>query len=194
MRLPCGDALGMCRVILRGEKLYLKSGGITMTFKGRLIVFLSIFCIAALMASSPVAQGKPEKPDKPGSSFTEWIEFTEDLVGGQPVDGCCPNAGPWPAYRMTLNFGSYNFSAGTYDGQLFINYYGAGRDQKYKVQFWWDYDADLGIEIIGGVINHDRKNKVLTVTFTNEECRHIKTDTPIKLVNFTLVRHSYNPD
>ncbi len=158
--------------------------------KGRLIALVGIFCIAILIFSGHDAQGK--KPDKPpGKSKTEWIEFWGDLEGGQPVEGCCPNAGPWPEYTMTLKFGSYNFSPGTYDGQLFINYYGAGRNQKYIVQFWWDYENDLGIEIIGGVIDHDRKNKVLTVTFENEECWHLKTGTPIKLVSFTLVRSQY---
>ncbi len=182
-------------MILMGKISHLKSGEITMTFKGKLIVFLGVFCIAALMASSQVAQGKPEKPDKPGNSFTEWIEFTGDLMGGQPVDGCCPNAGPWPAYTMTLGFDFDGFPAGTpINGWLFINYYGAGRDQKYKVQFWWDYDANLGIEIIGGKIHLDRKNKVLTVTFEGDECVYIKSKNFIRLVDFMLVRHSYNPD
>ncbi len=160
--------------------------------KGRLIAFVGIFCIAILIFSGANAKNKPDKPDKPGKSTAQWIEFYgEDLEGGQLVDGCCPNAGPFPPYTMTLKFGSYNFSPGTYDGQLFINYFGAGRNQKYKVQFWWDYDNDLGIEIIGGVLDFDRKNKILTVTFTDEECVHIKTGTPIKSVNFTLVRSPY---
>jgi len=154
-----------------------------------LIALVGIFCIAGLIVLGQDAQGKPDKPDK---SSAQWIEFSgEDLEGGEWVYGCCPNAGPWPDYTMTLNFGSHNFSPGTYYGKLFINYFGAGRNQKYKVQFWWNYDLDLGIEIIGGVLDFDRKNKVLTVTFKDEECVHIKTGTPIKLVNFTLVRSPY---
>jgi hypothetical protein len=91
---------------------------------------------------------------------------------------------------MILGFEVEGFPPDTYyHGQLFINRYGAGRNQKYKVQFWWDYDNDLGIEIIGGDMDYNKKTKVLTVTFTNEECRHIKSDTFITLVNFRLVRH-----
>ncbi len=163
--------------------------------KGRLIGFVGISCMAILIVLGASAKDKPDKPgkpDKPEKSHTEWIEFSGDLVGGQPVDGCCPNAGPFPEYTMTLGFDFGGFPAGTpIDGWLFINYYGAGRNQKYKVQFWWDYDNDLGIEIIGGVIDHDRKNKVLTVTFENEECVYIKSKNFIQLVNFTLERRPY---
>jgi hypothetical protein len=152
--------------------------------KGRLIVFVGIFCIAVLVISGQDAQGKP---DKPGESKAEWIAFDGDLVGGQPVVGCCPNAGPWPEYTMTLLFEAGDFPSGTY-GELFINYYGAGRNQKYKVQFW-NNEIDLFIEIIGGVIDQDRKNKILTVTFTDEECVNGWTGNHIAYVTFTLVRH-----
>lgn len=129
------------------------------------------------------------KPDKPGKTKTEWIAFEGDLVGGQAVDGCCPNAGPWPAYTMMLKFKVPDFLPDIfYDGQLFINYYGAGRNQKYKVQFW-NNETGLFIEIIGGVIERDRKNKVLTVTFTDEECVDGWTGARIAYVTFTLVRH-----
>jgi hypothetical protein len=138
--------------------------------------------------------GKPDKPDNPTA---EQINFYGDLQREQVVYGCCPNAGPFPAYTMTLPNGlgydpstdTYKFSPDTYEGWLFINYYGAGRDQKYKVQFWWDYHADLGIEIIGGEIHKDKKTKVLTVTFTNDECVYIKSKTFIQYVNFTLERY-----
>ncbi len=133
---------------------------------------------------------KPDKPDKPGESKTEWIAFEGHLVGGQAVEGCCPNDGPFPEYTMTLLFEGDNFSEGTYDGQLFINRYGAGRNQKYKVQFWND-ETGIAIEIIGGVIDDDKKNKILTVTFTNEECVELFTGTPIAVVTFTLVRSPY---
>ena len=75
----------------------------------------------------------------------------------------------------------------TYEGQLFINFFGAGRDQKYKVQFWND---DIAIEIIGGVIDNDKKNKVLTVTFTDETCVDLYTKSFIAEVSFVLVRTS----
>jgi len=72
--------------------------------KGRLIAVVGVFCIAILIFSGTDAQGmKPDKPDKPSKSNTEWIEFWGDLVGGQPVDGCCPNAGPNPD-NILLNF------------------------------------------------------------------------------------------
>jgi hypothetical protein len=153
--------------------------------KKRLIAFVGIFCMAILIVSSADAQRKPEKPSK---SNTEWIAFDGDLVGGQEVEGCCPNAGPWPAYTMTLLFKVGDFPPGTYDGQLFINTYGAGRNHKYKVQFW-NNEIGLFIEIIGGVIDNDRKNKVLTVTFTDEECVDGWTGNHIAYVTFTLVRH-----
>lgn len=156
--------------------------------KGRLIASVGIFCIAILIVSGQDAQGKP---DKPGKSKTEWIAFDGDLIGGQAVEGCCPNDGPWPAYTMMLKFKVPGFLPDIfYDGQLFINYYGAGRNQKYKVQFW-NNETGLFIEIIGGVIKRDRKNKVLTVTFTDEECVDGWTGTHIAYVTFTLVRRPY---
>jgi hypothetical protein len=169
--------------------------------KGRLIAFVGIFCIAILIFSGQDAQGEkpdkpPGKPDKPPGKppTTEWIEFTGDLQGGQPVDGCCPNAGPYPQYTMTLTRAlgegtEYEIPAGTYDGQLFIHYFGAGRIEQYKVQFWTD--IGIGFEIIGGDIDYDKKTKVLTVTFTNELCRDFWYDYVIDTVTFTLVRRPY---
>ncbi len=126
---------------------------------------------------------------KGGKSKTEWIEFEGDLAGGQAVERCCPNAGPFPAYTMTLNIGVGCVPAGTYDGYLFINGYGAGRNHAYIVQFW--KDPEIFIQIIGGVIDNDKKNKVLTtVTFENAECVDYCTGTTT-LVTFTLVRHPY---
>jgi len=156
--------------------------------KGRLIAFLGIFCIAVLIVSGAYAQGKP---DKPGKSGTEWIEFWGDLTGGQPVNGCCPNAGPSPPYRMCLNFAVGTHPAGTwYDGHLFINNYGAGKNRQYIVQFWTD-DNDVAIKIIGGVIDFDKTTKVLMVTFTDELCVDMNTGQPITDVTFTLVRRPY---
>jgi hypothetical protein len=158
--------------------------------KGRLIAFVGIFCIAALIVSGAFAQGKS---DKSGKSNTEWIDFWGDLNGGQPVDGCCPNAGPSPPYRMCLNFEVSGHLAGTcYDGHLFINNYRylAKGEREYIVQFWTD-DQDVAIEIIGGVIDFDKRTKVLTVTFTDELCVDMKTGQPITEVTFTLVRRPY---
>jgi hypothetical protein len=69
---------------------------------------------------------------------------------------------------------------GQYDGQLFMNGGIAhGRrapDDQYKVQFWsWDSDneipgfGDVFFEINGGEVVEDKKNKTLTVTFTEEQ-------------------------
>ena len=96
----------------------------------KLIAKLGILGLAAIFLLSMASystvqevttQGKPDKPDKPGESKTEWIAFEGHLVGGQAVEGCCPNDGPFPEYTMTLLFEGDNFSEGTYDGQLFIN-------------------------------------------------------------------------
>lgn len=160
----------------------------------KLIIKLGILGLAAIfllsMASYSTDQQKDKGgKDKGGKSKTEWIEFSGDLVGGQPVEGCCPNAGPFPAYTMTLAKDVGSVPAGTYNGQLFINGYGAGRNHAYIVQFWND-DLEIFIQIIGGDIDNDKKNKILTVTFENEECVDCWTGTTT-LVTFTLVRHSY---
>jgi hypothetical protein len=165
----------------------------------KLIIKLGILGLAAIFLLSMASystvqevttQGKPDKPDKPGKSKTEWIAFDGDLVGGQPVDGCCPNAGPFPEYTMTLPFEAGGFPPGTcHDGYLFINGYGAGRNNAYIVQFWND-DLKIFVEIIGGVMDYDKKNKILTVTFENEECFDYYAFTTT-LVSFTLVRRPY---
>jgi hypothetical protein len=168
----------------------------------KLITKLGILGLAAIfllsMASyssdqAVTTQGKPNKPDKPDKPKTEWIEFIGDLVGHQAVDGCCPNAGPFPEYTMWLNFdmdGNTVPGYDRYDGQLFINNYGAGRNRQYIVQFW-KKGTDVAIEIIGGVIDFDKRSKILTVTFTDEPCMEMGTGRYITTVNFTLVRRPY---
>ncbi len=142
-------------------------------------------------------KGKPDKPGKPGKPKTEWIQFTGDLEGGQPVDGCCPNAGPYPEYTMTLTKAVGHIPAGTYDGQLFINSFSSGgkkadRQEQYIVQFWWTGDSGkCGIEIRGGFVEFDKWTRVLTVTFTDVLCEDWCTGQPITEVNFTLVRRAY---
>ena len=154
--------------------------------KGKLIAFASVLCITSLMVSGANAD-KPDNPGKPGKTKTELIVFTGDLSGWQEVEGCCPNAGPFPQYAMTLNFAVGGFPASSYfDGQLFINNYGSGRDRKYKVQFWV---ADgIAIEIIGGEIYKDKKTKTLTVVFTDEMCVDLNTGEDIAEVDFVLTR------
>ena len=43
-------------------------------------------------------QGFSKKPVR-----SELITFSGDLTGAQEVIGCCPNAGPFPDYTMTLS-------------------------------------------------------------------------------------------
>ena len=152
--------------------------------KRKLIILLGILCIASLIVSGANAKGKP---DKPGGSKAEWIAFTGDLDGGQIVEGCCPNAGPFPEYTMTLDDDSGGLPDGTYEGHLFINRHGVGRNREYIVQFWND-SLGVAVEIIGGVIVNDRAAKTTTITFTNEVCRHLETNEPIAVVSFVLVR------
>ena len=128
------------------------------------MLFSLVFVVTNATAKKPV---KP--PPVPDQTTAECIIFTGYLAGFEEVEGCCPNAGPWPAYTMALD-------GIDYDGQLFINFVGAGPKAQYKVQFWsWDWDAqtpgddDVFFEIIGGVIDYDKKSKFLTVSFVEEE-------------------------
>ena len=179
--------------------------------RGKPAVFVGVCLIAILVVSAANAV----KPGKPTTAPPECIVFSDNLndpnphgylEGGQegPVEGCCPNAGPWPAYTMTLhNLGP--LPDGTYDGQLFINVFGTGPSQTYKVQFWtWDSEnetpgtGDYFFQIYGGVLDRDRKAKVLTVTFTGESgTGWIYSDgfpdvpaieVPIDNVSFVIVR------
>ena len=117
----------------------------------------------------------------------EWITFTGDFAGSQQVIGCCPNAGPFPAYTMTL---SGPLPAGDYNGQIFMNILmtGKGKDKEksYIVQFWTN---ELYLEVRGGNIQTDNRNKITTVTFTDEPCE-IDVDGNINIVDvsFTLIR------
>jgi hypothetical protein len=166
--------------------------------KGKTLAIVSVLCVVCLVVF--VAEAKPKNP-KPPPTTTEWIAFSQNpnapstdgyLEGAEQVEGCCPNAGPFPPYAMTLqNMG--HIPNGTYDGQLFINFYGVGHNQRYIVQFWND---DVDIEIIGGDIDNDRRNKILTVTFTgtNSTCWDYKNGLPIPNVSFVLVRAENPPE
>jgi len=171
----------------------------------KLITKLGILGLAAIFLLSMASystdqevttQGKPEKPFKPGKPEKEWIAFSGHLVGGQVVEGCCPKRGPSPEYTMTLPnglgldpSGKYEIPPGIHLGYLFINGVGAAKqDRQYKVQFW---NYEFGIEIVGGVLNFDKKTKILTVTFTEELCVDMWSGRPITSVTFTLVRHQY---
>jgi hypothetical protein len=154
---------------------------------GRVIV--AVFCAALLavaLADAKPKKPKPPKPEPPAETSAECIVFTGDLVGGQSVEGCCPNAGPFPAYTMSFPNGLGQISPGTYEGHIFMNNYGVGRNKKYIVQFW---TGEFAVEIIGGVVNNDRKAGVLTVTFTNELCTD-HNNNYLATVSFVLVRTS----
>ena len=144
---------------------------------------------------------KPDNKPEPQTE-TEWIAFDEDLLGGQEVEGCCPNAGPWVQYEMYFPNGLGDLvdpeePSVPYNGYLFINYFGAGRNQEYLVRFVGSNSdgEQIAIEIVGGVIEKDKKTKVLTVAFTNEDCRYLVEGCPtpgcgdvITYVTFTLTR------
>ena len=156
-----------------------------------ILTVVLVFIGVDFMEGQVQTLAKPDKPGKPDNPKADQITFSGNLEGDAAVYCCCPNSGPYPEYTMKLGFDFGGFAADfPIDGYLFINGYGAGRDRKYKVQFWWDYDADLGIEIIGGEIYNDKKTKELTVTFTNDRCVKIKSKEFIQLVNFTLERYT----
>jgi hypothetical protein len=145
--------------------------------KRETVAFVVIFCIAILIVSVAYA----DKPDKPGRNKAECIKFTGDLEsvpeGGTVVEGCCPNAGPNPAYSMKLNLTDAKFLSVTRDGYVFMNSYGRNAPYEgYKIQFstWDDEERDPGtgdyfFEIRGGVMDGGKKkdNRPFTVTFSN---------------------------
>ena len=155
--------------------------------EGRIAAFVGGFCIAMLIASGAYADkptNTPEKggkPPHPGNIAEECIVFTGNLEGGQVVVGCCPNAGPFPAYTMTTVDLSV---AGLYDearaGYLFAKpvttRVKGQKTVRYKVQFWtWNSDnnetpgdGDYFIEVYSDGDDIDETNGVLTVAFNND--------------------------
>ena len=134
---------------------------------------------------------KPDKPPKPVGS--ELITFEGDLIGSMEVAGCCPNAGPFPAYTMTLE--SPPFPAGIsgvpQTGNIFMNSAGRKAQWDYVVQFWWGDEPDnYFIEIKGGEKEYDKRTKILTVDFADEEMTiiHADEDPTVVDVTFTLTR------
>jgi len=159
----------------------------------KLITKLGILGLAAIFLLSMASYSTDQevtsqgKPDKPGKLKAEWIQFTGDLVGAQEVVGCCPNAGPFPEYTMTLPKDVGHIPAGTYNGNLFINGWG---DRQYKVQFWIE-GCDFAFEIRGGVFDFNKWTRVSTVIFTDVLCEDFCTGQPLAELTFTLVRHPY---
>jgi hypothetical protein len=130
---------------------------------------------------------------KGGKLKPELIIFKEgDLEGNQTVFGCCPNAGPWPAYTMTLS-GPFptGISGIPLEGNIFMNFTGSQSPGDYIVQFWWgEVPNDYFIEIRGGEAHNDKRNKILTVIFKNAQCEILFNDelTETVYVSFTLIR------
>lgn len=123
--------------------------------------------------------------DGGGNTDAECIVFTGDLEtvpGSEVVEDCCPNAGPFPAYTMSLNLLDADGTTyvGQYDGQVFMNGFRPrpprAHTSQYKVQFWsWDSDTeipgvgDIFFEIYGGNLVSDKENGIFTATFTEEQ-------------------------
>ena len=132
------------------------------------ILFIAMLVVSGANADKPEGQGKPAKPP---STSGECIVFTGDLAGKQVVQGCCPNHGPFPEYTMTLSDGILeDIPGGEYPGNVFMNYWGAGRTRHYIVQFWTPND-ELFLAVKGGLVSEETKNK-LTVEFNsdNSDC------------------------
>ena len=134
---------------------------------------------------------------------SENIIFEGDLEGSQEVVGCCPNAGPWPNYTMTLSEEVFpqEMTGEEHDGNIFMNRFGRNMDWAYKVQFWWGeggdgYFYEYFIEIRGGVVHNDRKTKILTVTFVEVPSYEIWIGwvlQDIVTVSFILTRDPHHP-
>ena len=180
--------------------------------------FVSLmFVVTGLEAGKPPANpNKPPKSDNPKKTKAECIFFLGALEGMAKVEGCCPNAGPFPAYTMTLDLPDeggndlkdvYGIPYGetAFDGHLFMNFAPEG----YRVQFWnWDGDnetpgvGNIFFEINGGDIYYDRKNKFLHVAFSdalptlwlydnwNPDTETGAIKAPVGLVDFELVKTS----
>jgi hypothetical protein len=138
---------------------------------------------------------KPSKPPRPTSG--EFITFTGDLGGSQKVEGCCPNAGPFPEYTMTLSGIFPPEMAGEHTGNIFMNNWAPAPNRKdeggYKVQFWWGEGTEdyYFLEINGGDVQYNKKTKFLTVSFDQEGMciwhNGVECQTPV-IVSFDLTR------
>ena len=109
--------------------------------RGGLVALAGVFCIAILVVAGAFA----DKPVNP-SETTDLIIFEGDLEGSAIVEGCCPNAGPNPPYSMTVTRdlgydGGPQVRAGTYDGFIFMNFFGTKKNQQYYVKFWGSSSA-----------------------------------------------------
>ena len=162
--------------------------------------------VSLMFVVTGLEAGKPDRPPKPDKTPGELIVFTGELQGWAHVEGCCPNAGPFPRYTMVLPWGLYDsedeevYPPGTYDGELVMNSYGAGG---YIIQFHAcctredSIDKCKGVlpemkfEIIGGTlmsVGH-KKAKGLSVSFYEEVWwRDWNRDIDIGIVSFEMLR------
>jgi hypothetical protein len=122
---------------------------------------------------------------------SDQITFTGDLVGDEEVFGCCPNAGPYPVYTMTMSDNFPEDFRGTYTGNIFLNGFGRNLPWAYKVQFWWGEEEEYFIEIRGGTVHKDKRTKILTATFTQEDTCWTWDPNGVEriiFIDFTLIR------
>jgi len=166
------------------------------------VLFLSIalfFSITLILVSFGLSKPKPNPNSNP-----ELIIFEGDLEGNQEVVGCCPNAGPFPEYNMTLSEKAFEtaipkeMTEKPLDGNIFMNVFldlsehdRGKRKAMYLVQFWWtEGDTEYFIEIRGGDIESNKKTKILTVTFVDVPCKIWINDLPKEpvTVSFNLTR------
>jgi len=155
------------------------------------VISVSILSIALILVSlifvSSFGLSKPNPKPNP-----ERITFSGDLYGDQEVEGCCGNAGPFPEYTMTLSDNFPEEFQGTHIGNIFLNSFGRKMPWAYKVQFWWGGENnEYFIEIRGGEVHKDKRTKILTVTFTQEDTCWTwdpSGDEIIIFIEFTLIK------
>jgi hypothetical protein len=155
---------------------------------------IALLFIGCKQGNQPTQQdsdlGLNDLNKKPVNS--ELITFSDDLQGAQEVTGCCPNAGPSPEYTMTLSDALPEDIRGEHNGYIFMNNFGRNLPWAYKVSFWWPENnaQDTLIIVRGGVTYNDKKNKILTVTFTEDTCwiYYPNGDRDTVYVTFTLTR------
>jgi hypothetical protein len=171
--------------------------------KSRFVVLTVALCVAGLVASGVFADKPdkpPGKPQSPGET-TDLIIFDGDLEGHAIIEGCCPNAGPHPAYtlKVTRDLGSESgpqVPAGTYEGYIFMNFFGTPKNQVYYVKFWGldlsNPNVHVAFGIKGGTIYQERKKDPLRVKFIDDHLYTLDSlgvmDQYIDFVTFTLVR------
>jgi len=166
--------------------------------KAKVISFLALSMAIILVSceyESPPTQNTPDVETqildkKPHDG--DLIIFEGDLAGNDTVMGCCPNAGPSPEYTMDVVSDKFPVEfRGEHTGNIFLNGFGRHLPWAYKVQFWWgEVPNDYFIEIRGGTVHKDKRTKILTATFTQEDTCwtwHNGVE-EIIFIDFTLLR------